>query len=44
MIKQRSLNFLKNLKENNSKEWFEKNKNSYQEYKDDIIQFVENIL
>lgn len=44
MIKQTSLNFLKNLKENNSKEWFENNRISYQEYKDDIIQFAENIL
>lgn len=44
MIKQTSLNFLKELKKNNSKEWFEQNKLIYQAYKDDIILFTETLL
>ena len=44
MIKQTSLNFLTDLKNNNSREWFEKNKELYQAYKDDIIQFTELLL
>lgn len=44
MIKQTSLNFLKELKKNNSKEWFEQNKIIYQDYKDDIISFTESLL
>ncbi|MBC5862795.1 DUF2461 domain-containing protein [Flavobacterium turcicum] len=44
MIKQTSLDFLKELKKNNSREWFEQNKGIYQNYKDDIILFTENLL
>ncbi|MDI6032555.1 DUF2461 domain-containing protein [Flavobacterium sp. LB2P84] len=44
MIKQTSLNFLKELKKNNSREWFEQNKLTYQAYKDDIVFFTENLL
>ena len=44
MIKQTSLNFLAELKNNNSREWFEQNKIIYQDYKDDIISFTENLL
>ncbi len=44
MIKQTSLNFLKELKTNNSKEWFDQNKIIYQAYKEDIIAFTENLL
>jgi uncharacterized protein (TIGR02453 family) len=44
MIKQTSLNFLKELKKNNSREWFEQNKLIYQAYKDDIILFTEKLL
>lgn len=44
MIKQTSLDFLKELKKNNSREWFEQNKVIYQNYKDDIILFTENLL
>lgn len=44
MIKQTSLNFLKELKNNNSRDWFEQNKIIYQAYKDDIILFAENLL
>ncbi len=44
MIKQTSLNFLTERKNNNLKEWFEQNKVLYQAYKDDIIQFTEKLL
>jgi uncharacterized protein (TIGR02453 family) len=44
MIKQTSLQFLTDLKNNNSREWFEQNKVMYQTYKDDIIQFTEKLL
>ena len=44
MIKQKSLNFLTDLKNNNSREWFEQNKELYQAYKDDVIQFTEQLL
>ena len=44
MIKQTSLNFLTDLKNNNSREWFEQNKVLYQAYKDDIIEFTEKLL
>jgi uncharacterized protein (TIGR02453 family) len=44
MIKQTSLNFLTELKNNNTREWFKQNKILYQAYKDDIIQFTEKLL
>lgn len=44
MIKQSSLNFLTELKNNNSREWFEQNKILYHAYKDDIVQFTELLL
>lgn len=44
MIKQSSLNFLTQLKENNSKEWFEQNRGLYEEYRRDILQFTEELL
>ena len=44
MIKQTSLNFLTELKNNNSREWFLQNQLLYQAYKDDIIQFTEKLL
>lgn len=44
MIKQTSLDFLKKLKQNNSKEWFKQNQIIYQDYKDDIILFAQNLL
>ncbi|OYX24258.1 MAG: hypothetical protein B7Z06_09080 [Flavobacteriales bacterium 32-35-8] len=44
MIRQKSLDFLKELKKNNSREWFEQNKVIYQAYKDDIISFTEHLL
>lgn len=44
MIKQTSLDFLKELKENNTKEWFEQNRNLYENYKSDILELTENLL
>ena len=44
MIKQTSLNFLRELKNNNSREWFEQNKVLYQVYKEDIILFTEKLM
>ena len=44
MIKQTSLDFLSNLKLNNSKEWFEQNRNLYENYRSDILQLTENLL
>lgn len=44
MIKQTSLDFLSNLKLNNSRKWFEQNRDSYENYRNDILQFTENIL
>ena len=45
MIKQTSLDFLSNLKLNNSKEWFEQNRDLYETYKSDILQlFISTIF
>jgi uncharacterized protein (TIGR02453 family) len=44
MIKQTSLNFLSKLKQNNSKDWFEQNRNLYEIYRNDILQLAENLL
>ena len=44
MIKQTSLDFLSNLKLNNSREWFEQNRDLYENYRSDILQFTENLL
>lgn len=44
MIKQTSLDFLAKLKQNNSKEWFEQNRDLYENYRNDILQFTENLL
>ena len=44
MIKQTSLDFLSNLKLNNSREWFEQNRDLYENYRSDILQLTENLL
>lgn len=44
MIKQTSLDFLSKLKLNNSREWFEQNRNLYENYRSDILQLTENFL
>jgi uncharacterized protein (TIGR02453 family) len=44
MLQATTLKFLKNLKKNNNKPWFEKNKDVYLEAKDDIEQFVARVI
>ncbi|MFQ3598621.1 MAG: DUF2461 domain-containing protein [Chloroherpetonaceae bacterium] len=44
MIKHTSLDFLSNLKLNNSREWFEQNRDLYENYRSDILQLTENLL
>lgn len=44
MIKSTTLSFLKDLKKNNNKEWFDKNKNKYLEAKDNLSEFVDELL
>ena len=44
MIKQTSLDFLSKLKKNNSKDWFEQNRDCYDHYKTDILELTENLL
>ena len=41
MIKQTSLDFLSKLKKNNSKDWFEQNRDLYEHYKTDILELTE---
>lgn len=44
MIKQTSFDFLSKLKKNNSKDWFEQNRDLYEHYKTDILELTENLL
>lgn len=44
MIQQSTLDFLKKLKKNNNKEWFDKNKQLYLDAKDDVQDFIKNSL
>ncbi len=44
MIKQTSLDFLKKLWQNNSREWFEQNRDLYENYRKDILQLTETLL
>jgi len=44
MIKQSTLDFLKKLKANNNKEWFEKNRKAYDDARADQIAFVSDVL
>jgi uncharacterized protein (TIGR02453 family) len=41
---QTTLNFLSQLKENNNREWFEANRNFYNEAKEEHLKFVEKII
>jgi uncharacterized protein (TIGR02453 family) len=40
----KTLVFLKSLKSNNNKEWFDKNKNTYLEAKEEFEQFIDKII
>ena len=44
MIKQTSLDFLSKLKKNNSKDWFEQNRDLYEHYKTYILELTEKFL
>jgi len=44
MLQTSTLKFLKDLKKNNNKPWFEKNKSVYLEAKEDMDQFVEQVI
>jgi uncharacterized protein (TIGR02453 family) len=44
MINKKTLEFLKNLKSNNSKEWLDENKSSYLFAKDDILNMTQNLI
>ncbi len=43
-ISKSTINFLKKLKENNNKEWFDKNRKLYESAKQDFIEFVDAII
>lgn len=44
MLQKETLNFLKNLKDNNDRIWFETNKSEYEKAKQDVLLFVENLI
>lgn len=44
MIQKTSLSFLKNLKKNNHREWFEKNRAAYQSAKEDMSDLVQEVI
>ncbi|MFC4212307.1 DUF2461 domain-containing protein [Pedobacter lithocola] len=44
MLKKETLVFLKNVIENNNREWFAENKPKYEEAKDDVLELVASIV
>lgn len=44
MIRKETIDFLKKLKKNNSKEWFENNRTSYTQAKENYLDFVSEVL
>jgi uncharacterized protein (TIGR02453 family) len=44
MIQAATLKFLKDLKKNNTKEWFDDNRKSYENAKDDFLEFTQQII
>ena len=44
MLQQSTLQFLKQLKKNNNKEWFDANRKKYDDAKTDFASFVQNVL
>jgi uncharacterized protein (TIGR02453 family) len=44
MIQKSTLDFLKKIKTNNNRDWFEKNKNNYLTAKDDVEKNIDDIL
>lgn len=43
-MKPSTLQFLKTLQKNNNRDWFNENKSTYIEAKDDVLLFVENLI
>ena len=39
-----TIDYLKSLKKNNNKEWFEQNKSSFEQAKSDFLQLVEHLI
>lgn len=44
MLQAETLRFLKNLKKNNSREWFEKNRKAYEAARDDFSELVNQVI
>lgn len=44
MLQQSTIQFLKNLKKNNNKEWFEKNRKQYEQAKQDFLELTSEVL
>ena len=44
MIQQSTINFLKSLKKNNKREWFEKNRKAYEAAKSDFENFIQSAI
>ncbi len=44
MLQKSTLDFLKHLKNNNNKEWFDKNQNDYENAKGDFSTFINNLI
>lgn len=44
MLQQNTLTFLSNLKKNNHKDWFEKNRNHYEDAKNNFLAFVTEVI
>ena len=44
MIQKSTITFLKQLKSNNNKDWFDKNKDKYLSAKDDVSGFVDELI
>ncbi len=44
MIQQSTINFLKSLKRNNKREWFEKNRKAYEGAKSDFENFIQSLI
>jgi uncharacterized protein (TIGR02453 family) len=44
MLKKSTLSFLKNLKQNNNRDWFNENKHLYEDAKNDYESFVEDLI
>ena len=44
MIRKETIDFLKKLKKNNSKEWFDNNRTNYSTAKENYLEFVSEVL